>query len=192
MQWVRCLSLWLLPSLVCADCTLHYYVHHFIFFRWRIEKSANLLDNSFSSNFLKGALTCSIIGLSRKVTTLVASIYIYGHQLNAIQALGLLLAVGSMIMNFMGKKGKKKGHGHGNDNSSKGSLPPVRTTLWYYIYIRKTKWNFSSSHLHHYFCVQIQIQYRDNVSKAESPNEGDIELPASKPVQTIIAGSVAR
>lgn len=76
-----------------------------------------------------GALTCSIIGLSRKVTTLVASIYIYGHQLNAIQALGLALAVGAMIMNFMGKKGKGKGHGghggHGGGNDKKEALPAV-------------------------------------------------------------------
>lgn len=57
-----------------------------------------------------GALTCSIIGLSRKVTTLVASIYIYGHHLNSIQLLGLVICVGSMIMNFMGKK-SKGGHG---------------------------------------------------------------------------------
>ena len=73
-------------------------------------------------------MTCSIIGLSRKVTTLVASIYIYGHQLNAIQALGLVIAVGAMIMNFMGKKGKNKGHGHGggHESSSKETLPPVR------------------------------------------------------------------
>ena len=51
-----------------------------------------------------GALTCSIIGLARKVTTLVASIYFYGHYLNAIQFSGLLLCIFSMIMNFWGKK----------------------------------------------------------------------------------------
>lgn len=54
-----------------------------------------------------GALTCSIIGLSRKVTTLVASIYIYGHHLNGIQFLGLLIAVGAMLLNFWKKKEKK-------------------------------------------------------------------------------------
>lgn len=59
-----------------------------------------------------GALTCSIIGLARKVTTLVASIYFYGHHLNAIQSLGLLISVTSMVMNFMGKK-KGGGHHHG-------------------------------------------------------------------------------
>ena len=63
-----------------------------------------------------GALTCSIIGLSRKVTTLVASIYFYGHSLNAVQGAGLLIAVGAMVMNFMGKKGNGGG---GHDNSSK-------------------------------------------------------------------------
>ena len=59
-----------------------------------------------------GALTCSIIGLARKVTTLVASIYFYGHELNGTQFTGLVIAVGSMVMNFWGKKGKKGG-GHG-------------------------------------------------------------------------------
>jgi UDP-galactose transporter B1 len=51
-----------------------------------------------------GALTCSIIGLARKVTTLVASIYFYGHHLNGIQFSGLVLSVVSMVMNFWGKK----------------------------------------------------------------------------------------
>ena len=60
-----------------------------------------------------GALTCSIIGLSRKVTTLVASIYFYGHSLNAVQGTGLLIAVGAMVMNFLGKKANGGGgHGH--------------------------------------------------------------------------------
>ena len=54
-----------------------------------------------------GALTCSIIGLSRKVTTLVASIYIYGHHLNGIQFLGLLISIGAMLLNFWKKKEKK-------------------------------------------------------------------------------------
>jgi UDP-galactose transporter B1 len=65
-----------------------------------------------------GALTCSIIGLSRKVTTLVASIYFYGHSLNAVQCAGLLIAVGAMVMNFMGKKGNGGG-GHGHPSKSK-------------------------------------------------------------------------
>lgn len=51
-----------------------------------------------------GALTCSIIGLARKVTTLVASIYIYGHALNGIQFTGLAISVGAMVMNFWKKK----------------------------------------------------------------------------------------
>lgn len=58
-----------------------------------------------------GALTCSIIGLARKVTTLVASIYFYGHILNRTQVFGLVICVTSMLMNFMGG-GKKKGHHH--------------------------------------------------------------------------------
>ena len=58
-----------------------------------------------------GALTCSIIGLSRKITTLLASIYFYGHHLNGIQVSGLVISVTAMVMNFMGKS-KKGGHGH--------------------------------------------------------------------------------
>jgi UDP-galactose transporter B1 len=58
-----------------------------------------------------GALTCSIIGLSRKVTTLVASIYIYGHVLNGVQFTGLLISVTAMVLNFMGKS-NTAGHGH--------------------------------------------------------------------------------
>lgn len=54
-----------------------------------------------------GALTCSIIGLARKVTTLVASIYIYGHELNFTQLTGLIISVGAMVMNFWKKKEAK-------------------------------------------------------------------------------------
>lgn len=68
-----------------------------------------------------GALTCSIIGLARKVTTLVASIYFYGHSLNGIQATGLMISVGAMVLNLWGKKkGGGHGHGHGNDAPSPG------------------------------------------------------------------------
>ena len=63
-----------------------------------------------------GALTCSIIGLARKITTLVASIYFYGHSLNKVQFLGLVIAVGAMVNDFFGKKGKKGGHGHGQSH----------------------------------------------------------------------------
>lgn len=66
-----------------------------------------------------GALTCSIIGLARKITTLVFSIWYFGHYLNGVQVLGLIVCVGSMVMNFMGKSKKGGGHGHGH-----GSEPP--------------------------------------------------------------------
>lgn len=70
-----------------------------------------------------GALTCSIIGLSRKVTTLVASIYFYGHALNAVQGTGLLIAVGAMVLNFLGKKGNGGGgHGHASKPKNLASL----------------------------------------------------------------------
>ncbi|KAL7436747.1 hypothetical protein ACHAXM_008700 [Skeletonema potamos] len=61
-----------------------------------------------------GALTCSIIGLARKVTTLVASIYFYGHHLNKVQFFGLVVCIGAMVNDFFGKKGNKGGHGHGH------------------------------------------------------------------------------
>lgn len=74
-----------------------------------------------------GALTCSIIGLARKITTLVFSIWYFGHHLNGWQTLGLVISVGSMVMNFMGKskKGGKKhgGGGHGDQP------PPSRERL---------------------------------------------------------------
>jgi len=75
-----------------------------------------------------GALTCSIIGLARKVTTLVASIYFYGHSLNSIQFTGLVISVGSMVMNFWGKKKNKAGgggggHGHGHGGDAPASAP---------------------------------------------------------------------
>ena len=43
-----------------------------------------------------GSLTCSIMGLARKVTTICASIYVYGHTLTSLQLTGLLLSVGAM------------------------------------------------------------------------------------------------
>ena len=67
-----------------------------------------------------GALTCSIIGLARKVTTLVASIYFYGHTVNGVQFTGLAVAVGSMVMNFWGRKEGKHGHGHGGGGGHGG------------------------------------------------------------------------
>uniref|UniRef100_A0A7S3K3V6 Sugar phosphate transporter domain-containing protein n=1 Tax=Aureoumbra lagunensis TaxID=44058 RepID=A0A7S3K3V6_9STRA len=54
-----------------------------------------------------GALMCSLIGLARKITTLVASILIYQHPIGYQQGAGLILSVGAMIYNFM-DKGKKK------------------------------------------------------------------------------------
>ena len=69
-----------------------------------------------------GALTCAIIGLARKVATLVASIYFYGHSLNKVQAAGLCLAIGAMVNDFFGKKGKGGGgHGHGGEGSKESA-----------------------------------------------------------------------
>jgi solute carrier family 35 (UDP-galactose transporter), member B1 len=71
-----------------------------------------------------GALTCSIIGLARKVVTLVASIWFYGHHLNGIQWTGLMICIVSMVLDFFGKKkggGKGHGGGHGGGGDDKKS-----------------------------------------------------------------------
>jgi len=74
-----------------------------------------------------GALTCSIIGLARKVVTLVASIYIYGHSLNFIQGLGVCIAFGAMVYDFISGKGGGGGHGghggHGGTTKPKKKVP---------------------------------------------------------------------
>eukprot|EP01034_Spumella_vulgaris_P024816 gene24816-31198_t len=57
-----------------------------------------------------GALNCALIGLVRKMLSLVLSFVLYGHTLNAIQVVGLTLAIVSMIANFWEKGGKKKDH----------------------------------------------------------------------------------
>lgn len=73
-----------------------------------------------------GALTCSIIGLARKVTTLVASIWYFGHHLNPIQFIGLTISVLSMVMDFFGKSKKGGGHGgHGGPPPPSSLQPPV-------------------------------------------------------------------
>jgi len=78
-----------------------------------------------------GALTCSIIGLARKITTLVASIYFYGHSLNSIQFVGLVVSVGSMVMNFMGKSKDKgtEGVGHHGPSPAEGSHDELEKML---------------------------------------------------------------
>jgi UDP-galactose transporter B1 len=55
-----------------------------------------------------GALNCALLGLLRKMLSLVLSFLLYGHTLNAIQTVGLTLSVAAMIANFYEKGGKKK------------------------------------------------------------------------------------
>jgi solute carrier family 35 (UDP-galactose transporter), member B1 len=52
-----------------------------------------------------GALNCALIGLFRKILTLVLSFVLYGHTINAIQSVGLFLALVAMIANFYEKVG---------------------------------------------------------------------------------------
>lgn len=82
-----------------------------------VHPSDQILVQSFKipvALVLFRALTCSIVGLSRKVTTLVASIYFYGHHLSSVQFMGLVICVGAMVSSFFGKKGKKGGSGGGH------------------------------------------------------------------------------
>ena len=53
--------------------------------------------------------------------SLVLSFVLYGHVLNTIQSIGLLLAVIAMIANFYDKGGKKGGHGHGGGHTDTDS-----------------------------------------------------------------------
>ena len=76
-----------------------------------------------------GALTCSIIGLARKVATLCASIYFYGHVLNKTQVLGLIICIGSMVANFGGKKGH---HGGTTSHQERAAAHPTQPTTTQY------------------------------------------------------------
>lgn len=50
-----------------------------------------------------GALNCALIGLGRKILSLVLSFVLYGHTMNAFQTVGLGLAITAMIANFYEK-----------------------------------------------------------------------------------------
>ncbi|KAL7570064.1 hypothetical protein ACA910_017099 [Epithemia clementina (nom. ined.)] len=102
-----------------------------------------------------GALTCSIIGLARKVTTLVASIYFYGHPMNAIQTTGLFISVASMVMNFWGKK---KGGGHGHS----GPPPPASDSI---------------------APEELQKMLNEDEQEGDDEEQGEMELQQLPPVQ---------
>ncbi len=55
-----------------------------------------------------GALNCALIGLGRKMLTLLLSFILYEHPLNSMQFVGLTLSVAAMIANFYEKGGGKK------------------------------------------------------------------------------------
>ena len=73
-----------------------------------------------------GALQSSLMGLVRKMVTLTASVYIYGHSLNGVQSMGLVVSFSAMISNFMEKK--KGGHGHGGHGGHEGDHGPRKGT----------------------------------------------------------------
>mmetsp|Transcript_11582 Transcript_11582/g.34110 ORF Transcript_11582/g.34110 Transcript_11582/m.34110 type:complete len:361 (+) Transcript_11582:255-1337(+) len=54
-----------------------------------------------------GALMCSLIGLGRKIVTLIVSIIIYQHPVDTQQGIGLSMAVGAMVYNFADRGGKR-------------------------------------------------------------------------------------
>ncbi len=64
-----------------------------------------------------GALNCALIGLGRKMLSLLLSFVLYGHTLNAFQTVGLTLSLTAMIANFYEKSGGPK-HGHGKQVES--------------------------------------------------------------------------
>jgi hypothetical protein len=47
-----------------------------------------------------GALNCALLGLLRKMLSLILSFVLYGHELNVFQGVGLALAIASMVANF--------------------------------------------------------------------------------------------
>ena len=50
-----------------------------------------------------GALNCALIGLGRKMLSLLLSFILYNHTMNAIQMVGLSLSLLAMIANFYEK-----------------------------------------------------------------------------------------
>jgi UDP-galactose transporter B1 len=68
-----------------------------------------------------GALNCALIGLARKMLSLLLSFVLYGHTLNAAQTVGLALSLAAMIANFY-EKGGSKNHGE-KAQDAKEALP---------------------------------------------------------------------
>ena len=56
-----------------------------------------------------GALNCSLIGLVRKILSLLMSFLLYNHKLNWLQSVGLVFSVGAMVLNFTEKSGVEDG-----------------------------------------------------------------------------------
>ncbi len=50
-----------------------------------------------------GALNCALIGLGRKMLSLLLSFVLYGHAMNVFQGLGLFLSLTAMVANFYEK-----------------------------------------------------------------------------------------
>ena len=77
-----------------------------------------------------GALNCALIGLARKILSLLLSFVLYGHTLNAFQTVGLLLSLTAMISNFYEKGGSGGGHGKkAVDGDRKDAVPDEKLHL---------------------------------------------------------------
>lgn len=75
---------------------LYYLIYLFIYFIF-FQIFVFLTINKF------GALNCALIGLFRKILSLLLSFVLYGHTVNAVQTVGLGLAMAAMIANFYEK-----------------------------------------------------------------------------------------
>ena len=74
-----------------------------------------------------GALNCALIGLGRKMLSLLLSFVLYGHTLNAIQTVGLTLSLVAMIANFYEKGGKPKKEESDRKEAAADEVVPLMT-----------------------------------------------------------------
>ena len=76
-----------------------------------------------------GALNCALIGLGRKMLSLLLSFVLYNHSMNSLQVVGLTLSLAAMIANFKGKSGGKEGRKAEADADKKEAPPDEKVGL---------------------------------------------------------------
>jgi hypothetical protein len=74
---------------------------------------------TFLTIYKFGAVNCAVIGLIRKIVSLLLSFAIYKHSLDWTQGLGLVCAISAMVLNFC-EKGSL--HGLREDDEAVGKL----------------------------------------------------------------------